>query len=388
MGNIANNVSYDYQNIVRDIQEQFEQLKQSFPTFLSLVPIVGEATNTKVEWLEDTLTPTQTTIASFDTDGDGTGINVASTAGIQVGSILRFTTSADVSRTEQVQVASVDSATDLTVVRDYGGTTGVTLVVGDKVFLVSTPRGEKTDPIEENGQEPDPEYNYMQIFDAVATVSKTAEQVKMHGIASALDYQVAVKLIQIMRAINSACIYGRRVARSSSQKGTMGGVLQYISASGGNIETTGGAVSPTIINNMMEMIFEDGGFSNSYVLMCAENQARKISAFNTTGDNPRLTEMRKQIMTYGQYISKFIGDLPVQTGFTADIVVDANFPKDQLAVLDMNRIEIVPLSGRGMQDSDATLPGGDYYKRRILTELSLRVKNGKQAHAIATGLDV
>ena len=119
---------------------------------------------TKEEWLEDSLTPTSTTIASFDTNGDGTGINVASTAGIRAGAILRFTSSADITKTEQVQVASVDSATALTVVRDYGGTTGVTLVVGDKVFLVSSPLNEKTEAGTSNGQEPDMVYNHTQIF--------------------------------------------------------------------------------------------------------------------------------------------------------------------------------------------------------------------------------
>ena len=113
---IANGYSYEYQNVVRSVVDVFDQLRVSYPTFLSLVPTGADASATKEEWLEDSLSPVSSTIGSFDTDGDGTGVNLVSTAGIRAGAILRFTTVADVTRTEQVKVASVDSATDLTVV--------------------------------------------------------------------------------------------------------------------------------------------------------------------------------------------------------------------------------------------------------------------------------
>ena len=99
-------------------------------------------------------------------------------------------------------------------------------------------------------------------------------------------------------------------------------------------------------------------------------------------------EQRQQEMSVGQYISKFIGDLPIQTGFVANVVVDPNFPKDQIAVVDMNRVELTPLATRALQDEDATPKGYDGFQRRILGEYTVRVKNGKEAHAIATGLNV
>lgn len=382
---IANGLSYEYQNEVRSVVELFDQLRVSYPTFISLIPAGANAMATKEEWLEDSLSPVATTIGSFDTDGDGTGVNLVSTAGIRAGSILRFTTVADVSRTEQVQVASVDSATDLTVVRDYGSTTGVTLVVGDKVYLVSSPLNEKTTAGSATGQEPDMAYNYTQIFDRVADISKTAQAIKIYGLENALDYQVQVKMTEIMRELNSAAIFGRRVVRSSSAQGSAGGVLQYIE--GGNIETTGGAISTAIINNMLEAIFNDGGFSNNYVILCAQNQARKISALNTAGSNPVVQKMNED-RTLGGYISSFVGDLPVMSGFQAKIVVDPNMLKDQIAVVDMNNIEMAWLNDRSLADWDATPQGADYFARRLLGEATFRIKNGTKAHALATGLTV
>lgn len=382
---IPNNYSYEFQNKVRDLSNVFDQLRVSFPTFLSLIPNGQAATNNKVEWLEDGLSPTQSTITSFDTDGDGTGINLVSTAGISAGSILRFATSADITRTELVKVASVDSATDLTVVRDYGGSTGVTLVVGDKVFLVSSPRNEKTNPSFSSGQEPGVVFNYTEIFDRAVSIGRTAIQTNIYGLTDLVNYNVRNKMIELMYEMNSAVIYGRKVQRTASENGTLGGVLQFLE--GGNIDTTGGAVSPTILNNMLQSIFRDGAFSNNYVILCADNQARKISAFNTAGNNPMIQKPYSPMGdTFGGYVSQFIGDLPAQTGFQAKIVVDPNFARDQVAIIDMNRIELRAM--QALKDMDATTPGMDGVARRMLGEYTLVVKNGQQAHALATGLTV
>jgi len=388
--NIANGYSYEYQNTVRSVQEQFDQLRKSYPVFVSMIPLVGVANATKEEWLNDSLAPVSSDVIAISAIAS-TLIRLTSTAGIQVGSILRFTSALGATKSVQVKVAAVVDSTDLTVVRPYGGTTDVALAVGDIMVLSSTPRNEKSKPTSENGQEPDVDYNYTEIFDAVAEISRTAQAVRKHGLEDALDYQVANKMVEIMYRMNSSAIYGRRVQRTVSENGTMGGILQYLTQAGGNIETTGGALSSTILNNMLQLIFSDGGFSNNYAILCADNQARKISAFNTAGTNPIVQKPYVQNGnqgSFGGYISTFIGDLPVQSGFTANVVVDPNFPRDQVAIIDMNRLELAPIQGSSLFDMDATEPGFDGFRRRILGEYTMRVKNAKEAHAIATGLSL
>ena len=383
MGNLDD--SYDYQNLVRDVVEVFDQLRVSFPSLISMIPTGPVARATKHEWLEDSLSPSASAIASFDTDGDGTGINLVSTAGIRAGSILRFSKATGATVTEQVQVASVDSATALTVVRDYGGTTGATLVVGDVAKLVSSPLNESTEAGSSDGQEPTMAYNYTQIFERAAQISKTGQNVDIYGLGDALNYQVNAKMTQIVREMNSALIYGRRVARSSSTQGSAGGILQYLES--GNIDATGGPISPTIINNMLEAIFQDGGFSNNYAIVCAENQARKISAFNTSGSNPVISKSADD-RTFGGYVSSFTGDLPVMNGFQAKIVVEPNFLADQIAIVDLNSVEMNWLQNRSIKDEDATPNGADFVRRRILGEATFSIKNGTKQHALATGLDL
>lgn len=231
-------------------------------------------------------------------------------------------------------------------------------------------------------------FNYMEIFDANAKVSNTSQNVNMYGMARALEMAEMNELVQLNYRANNAFIYGRKVQRSSSENGTLGGVLQYLE--GGNVDTTGGAISSTIINNMFESVLSDGGFSTRYAILCNYNQARKISAFNTSGSNPVVNTNLGGGRT-GEAISEFYGDIPVANGqlgssFRAFIAPDPNFPKDQIALVDLDRITIRNLQGRGLTASPANNNGDDFVATRILGEMTLEVKNGQEAHALATGL--
>lgn len=375
--------SYEFQNEIRDLSGAFDQLVQAYPTLLSLVRVGPAVANNKFEWLEEQLTPTTATIASFDTDGDGTGVNVGDTTGFKAGDIIVAETSAGASRTEVMKIASVDSATDLTIVRDYGSSTGATLATGDVLKLVSRPLAEGTDATAGDGAEAGTAHNFTQIEDEVAKISRTTQQARHYGVENMLNDQVQRKMVSIMRRINNSLIWGYKVERSSSNNGTTGGLLQFLSS--GNVNAVSGALTAGEINESLAAIFSDGGYSNNYALVCAENQARKISAFNTSGSNPVVQRQATDRST-GGYISTFVGDLPVQNGFTANVVVDPNFPKDQLAIVDMNRVSIRYM--QTLTDRDATPAGADYFQRRLLTEFGFEIRDGGKAHALLTGLTV
>lgn len=376
--------SYEFANVIRDLNPQYQQLVASQPMLISAIRVGTPARSTKHEWLEEKLTPTSATISAFDTDGDGTGITVDSTAGFTAGDILRVETSANVSRTEIIRVASVDSATELTVVRDYGGSTGATLATGDILTLVSSPLAESTDAsVTKGAGEATANYNYTSIQDAVAKVSKTSQAVGIYGVASALNDQVQRKMLHLARRQNTEAIYGRRVERDASNNGSAGGFLQFMES--GNVTNVSGAITSTVVNNAFESIFDDGAFSSNYALVCKENQARKISAFNTTGSNPVMQFQRGDTST-GQYVTTFVSDLGAANGFNARVFVDPNMPSDQVAIIDLNRVSVNYL--RTLTDEDATPAGADYFMRRMLMEYTFEIRDGKTAHALLTGLTV
>ncbi len=381
--------SYEYSNTIRSVNNQFDIIREkSQVLFTSLITRGMDTKHYKHEWIEDKLSATRSAIGSFDTDGDGTGVNVASTTGFRAGMILGVEKATGASVTEQLRVVSVDSATDMTLSRDYGSTTGVTLVVGDVLFVISEPKGESSKARVGSGYEGVLNYNFCEIFDGVAQVSKTSQAIEMYGLMKALEMAEMKEMADLNYRLNNAVILGTRVQRSGSADGTMGGILSYLA--GGNVDTTGGAISTTILNNLFESVLTDGGFSNRYAILCNYNQARKISAFNTSGTNP-VTQVMTDSQRAGRAISEFYGDIPVSngqlgTGFRAFIAPDPNFPKDKIALIDLDRVTLRNLVGREFTSSPANNNGDDYFATRILGELTLEVKNGKTAHAIATGL--
>lgn len=374
-------LSYDFQNKVRDLSDVFSQMIKSVPLLISLIAVAGLATNTKHEWLEDAVGQLEGALNGAHTNVVTT-LTMPSTSGFKAGMVLRFETAAGISVDEQAIVTAVASSTELTVVRGYGGTTPIALTDGCRVIPIARPLGESTDPDPDPGNEPDTEYNYTQIFDRTAKLSKTHIHVKQYGIKSALNYQVDFQMGQLTRDMNNQIIYGRRVERTESSKGSFGGIQQYLE--GGVEETTGGNISMDIVNNIFEEIFINGGMSNKYVILAAPNQARRISAFMTAADIPYGTDLGK----VGHAVSRLVGDIPAFNGnpYEAYISVDPNLPKDRISVVDLNRLALTPL--RSLTDEDATPNGADYVARRLLGEYTMEVKNGQSAHGRALGLNV
>lgn len=374
-------LSYDYQNSVRDLSNVFKQMFASLPLLIGLIAMGAAATATTHEWLDDEIKPVSATVNGAHIATDAL-LTVVSTKGIEKGMVLRFETAAGASIDEQVIVTAINSATQLAVTRGYGGTTAAAIADKTVITPIAKPLAEATEADADPGREPSAESNYTQIIDRVAKVSKTAQTVRMYGIADALNYQVSVMMGFISRDLNSQIIYGRKAKRGAAANGSFGGVLQYMN--GGVTDTTGGAISSTIINNVFQDIFEAGGMSNRYAICVAPNQARKISAFMTQDKVPVTTKLA----TEGFAVNRFVGDIPAFSGnpYEAFVAVDPNLPKDRLLVLDLNRISLVPL--RPFTDMNAAPEGADYFARRILGEYTLEVKNGQTAHGKATGLTV
>jgi len=375
--------SFDHQNTILDLNNQFVELVQNMPSFLSQIRIGDPITATKAEWLNYQSTP----VGSYVTETSGIGSNtikLANTDGLRVGSILRFTQSNEASIPSsniQVKVTAVSGLT-LTVERPYGGTTDVELAQNYKSFLVSNASHEDEAANPQATGQAVKDYNYTQIFKRDFSISGTEQAIQTYDQSNTYAMKANQATLSVYRAFNSAAIHGLRVERNGSQEGTMGGVLNL--CNGGLEETTGGQVSPDIIDNMMTALYSNGVMSNNLLLVMNENQSRRISKFNQVPQNTRVMAARDD-RTAGGYLTNFESSLPVTGGFQANVWVDLNMPRDQVMLLNMDMISMRFL--RPLQD----IPYGqmsDGIKRSVLAEATLEVQQAKTGHAIAKGLDI
>lgn len=371
--------SYDYSHMVRDLAETFETISKGQHNLLSVIPIIGEARSYKHEWLEDVIEPTTDALNGAILAAE-TEIEVDDGSKFVVNDIIAFDGYDEIAR-----ITAIDTNT-LSVSRAYGGSIAVDMDDNTVVRLISRPKTEGSDPGYDAVAEPSSEYNYTQIFDRTAKVSKSAVAGEHHVIEDLVDFHVKHHLELLQIEMNAACIYGRRYADTgdSTIPRTLGGLLYYLNVEGGNvIDAEAGALSADDLNDLIELIASDGGTPN--ILLCNTFQARAISAFNLTSGSTPLVRTTWSDERTGAAVYEFVGDLPL--GHVERIIVDTAFPQDKVAIIDTSKIALVPMRGRGFRDLPATpSEASDYIARRLIGEYTLEVRNAKQCHGVIKNL--
>lgn len=383
-------IDFDSQLPVRfvdDIYTIYLREKSSIlETLLQNGASMNECTNTKYEWTESQLSPLSWTVNGTVNTGFPKTIALVSTTGMIAGDIIRFEDSAGLPKGNmQLKITSVDSGTQITVnTATYGSTTDIALAATNVAKLVSRPAGEnKKSFTEQNDWQPSLEYNYTQIFDDVFGLSGTALATAMYGNTNDVVTQLSVSLYKVQQQMAEAMIHGRRVQRTSTENGTFGGFISFLDVAGGNVKDASSAViTQQMINDSLESVYQDGG--DVQTIVCGTYQARKISAFNTTGNNPIVGLLDRMA---GSFVMKYVGDLPVgPNGMNLAVVVDPKMPKDKIILTDLNRLALVPMKGRSLALFDATQKGQDGITAVIRGEYTLVVKDAKYSHAIIKNL--
>jgi len=253
-------LSYDYANVVRDLSDAFVTVIKKSPVLSEMIRVEGVAKNTKHEWLEDTVSQMQWTIKTGApyTAADGT-ITLTSNTGVKVGDILEFELTTGAMGTLKAKVTAVDAGGEDIDITVYGGSTDQNMAAATIVNLLSRPKNEATDASPDNGYEPSVEYNYTQIFDRTAKVSKTSVEIPKYGIGGALNYQVERQLLDIAYEMNRTMLRSPRVQRTASEAGTMGGIMWFLQqATGNSVNASSSAISTTHINNAVEIAKNKG----------------------------------------------------------------------------------------------------------------------------------
>jgi hypothetical protein len=369
------NLSYSYQNQVRDLVATFNSLVAQAPVLLSLIPVAPYFAKSHThEWLDDRLTPKQTALTAVSLAADGT-LDVTDGTIFKVGDLWVNT------ETDEVVLVTAVAGNVVTATRGVSSD-AEDMAIGHVMRLVSRPQDEGTDPGQDKGHEPTPVTNYTQIFDRTAIVTRTALNTAMYGIDDLLDREVKIQLDDLWREVNTTLIHGRKQKRTgttATTKGRAGGIIEFLRQAGSNsIDAAGADVSRTLLNDSLEQAFNSG--AGRLVAVCHPYQARKITAMDSN------YEIVRENQTGGNVILRYQGDIANAKNTPSEIVVDPNYSKRRVDFLDVERLAMVWLANSALTDKDATPAGADYVARRILGEATFEVRNAKEAHCSVTQL--
>lgn len=358
-------LSYDFKDQIRDLEEGISLIINDEPTLLGLIGIDREnpVTQTKYEWMSDNLNSNIVTTAA-EVEDDATTITLIEGDGskIRVNSILYF-------EDEYMEVTAV-SGDEITVKRGIESSTAAAIPAGSEVRIISRPQLEGALPGQDESHDRYVDYNFTQIYERYAAVSGTQQAVRTYNVTNELDYQVQLRLRELAREMNDTLIYGLRRDAGRNTPRTSGGLLHFAKLKGSATSNLGGEeITAKAMNELMEKIYQRGGSANTILTNTAG--ARQISKLN----NDKVRIQRQDTVT-GNYVAEFVSDLV--GGGVATIVVDKNMPKDKVIVFDRSILSLNPLSGRGLWDEDATIPGADYVSRQIRGEYGVKVKNANE----------
>ncbi|MCY8347602.1 DUF5309 domain-containing protein [Bacillus haynesii] len=364
--------SYDFQQQVRDMQANVDLILTKAPVLFGLIGTGDALKQTKFEWQNDYLN-SDTAVVKTAAAADATEIELGE------GEARKFTENALVQNgLEVIRVTKVDeSAEKITVQRGYDATTPEAIEAGADLKVISRPRPEGESVLRKNEiNDRIVSFNYSQIFTRYASVSRTQQRVNTYGVSDELDYQVNLRLQEMVREINNALIYGRKYQGSDQQPRTSGGLFAFAQEQGSASTDFGGKeITAKGLNDAIEETFKRGGRVNT--ILCAPNVSRQITKL--AGDTIRTTRGEGQV---GYQIMSFMSDLP--GGAVSQVVVDQNMPKDRAVLLNLDNIKARYIDT--IYDQDATDPGADYFARVIRGELGFEIKNAKESVAILSGI--
>ncbi len=318
--------------------------------------------HTKVEWLEDTLSP-----LSNDLDGsiatNTTAVTVTDASPFQEGHIILVTA-------EQMWVSAVNTSTEvLTVTRNYSGTQA-THADAATVEIVGMARLEGDDSDDIAFTDRTVGLNYTQIYHKEIKATRTQAKLSQYGIADEFDYQAMKAVPELGRLIEKQLYYGARQAGSETTPRAMGGFGTFITD---NTVSAGGAITQADFEDAVQAAYDDGGFG-PFDAFCSSANMQVIKNFY---DSSSFLRVERDERTVGMVIETIL------TPFgTVNLTMDRWAPSDKVYIVDPSNVGLLTYEPFFQEELAKT---GDYTRGEVIGEFTLCVRQDK-SHAVVTAI--
>lgn len=344
------------------------------------------ATQLKHSWIEDQLNPntatTPNTAAGY-LDASETSLDVSPGHGVRfkIGTLFK---DAAAGKTEVMRVTNV-SADTLTIERGHGSTSGeehgTSPSTGFSIMIIAHTKQESWKPDGEDwSAERTGPFNYLMTMGYGIAITRRRQAVDHAAIPNEFSHQSAYRLKEFMRQLDSALINSIRSGTEggSADYSSFGGLIEFVSQSGGNTNTTPEAISPSVLNASIKQIWDDGGMvaGGRLFLLVGGKQKRNISTFDQA-----YRRMDFDSKSAGYVVERFISDL----GFEVEIIVNPHVPDDIYVVGDLNRIKVGPLQTDAVALEDLAKTGR-LIEAMLSGTYTVEVRNALEAFAIHSNL--
>ena len=358
--------------------ELAELIRTDNTVFLSRLGESIKATQTRHYWDEDKLITNlaQTNNGTLNSTDTSTAITLQTGQGVRfkVGTIFKDRAKG---QTEILRVSAIATDT-ITCDRGAGGTTAQTHASNFNILIIAHTRQEDQDMNEDDTQERTSVNNLTQVFQRGVRISYTREKINNNAIASEFAHQVAYRMKEEMRNLDASVINsGKSVdAGSSTDYRSMGGLIPFVSQSGGNIVNVTENLAESVVNDLAELIVNQAGTIENGFLLVSPKLRRVISTFDQAFRRGEFSQTFA-----GFYVEKFITDM----GFELEVIQDPWMPNDTIIIGDLDRVKLVALQNDEMRFEELSKTGRSY-RGQITGQYSCEVRNATGAFAFHNNL--
>lgn len=345
------------------VVDQLLLLNEHQTPLISLLGFSNPVTQTEHQWFEDEMFADESTATAGGNDVETT-VTVADPEPYRANQVIKIG--------EELLLVTAVSGNDLTVTRGYADTQAAAFEAEDKVEVMFVEGEEGSDARSARYKPRKRVSNLTQIFDETISITGTAAAVANYGIDDIYNHEQAKKMMELALQLEKAAINGIKYDNGSIRQ--MKGIRSFIET---NVTDASAAeISKELLNNSIQDIYEKGGFATggNYKIMVGANQKRKISKF--TDDQVRYN---RDETTRGVVVDQYVSDFGVM-----DVVLNNNLKKDEILIVDANRIAIKPLQGREFTH-EYLGKTGDHFTGMLVGEYTLQFAQEK-AHARIKGL--
>jgi hypothetical protein len=304
----------------------------------------------------------------------------ATTVAVVDGTKFRAGMTVSPAGSDEVMLVTAVASNNLTVVRGFGGTTAVALTSGQNIVIDSVGRGENSLAQNDGIFQPETVENFFQTMDTAVEFSRRALATMQYGSTNDLTFQLAERIKQLVNQMDRTLVRGRKAtATVGSDTVSYTGGLRYYLDQVGAIKTDNSAAVLTLdaINNINAEIVARGGTANTIAV--GIKQARKLSALVSANySSQRLADWSADAGS----VLTLPSDLPL-VGNVNRIVIDTNLADAELVIYDASKISVVPMAsgnadaGGNWRTMDATQPGQDGQRARIVGDFGMEVRQSK-----------
>lgn len=321
---------------------------------------------TKIEILEDTLDA-----LSLTANAGAVITSTTTTIIVSDASLLRPGMEILIDSEYMVVATSTPSTETITVTsRSYGGT-NATHATTAAIEIVGMARMEGADASYGSFLPLTVPYNYTAIFQDGIKITGTMQAVDTIAVGDAFEYQSLKKMPRLLQLIEKKMFHGVRAVGSDSTPRSFGGLNTFITDN--TYTADSGKITKTIIDDLSEMIYSDGG--NPDIFLCAPGTARDFKDILDSSSFVRLDQEN------AQFGMSPIARLTTQY-HNMRLVTSRFCPTSVAYMLDTRKIGMYTLRPFAWTEKANT---GDSRKGEVIGEFSFLVANDK-AHGKVTSI--